>query len=87
MPPSHPSLVPSRSTPPPPVGGAAGQSNVAEDTNDDAHAMRLSCSHLWAAARPARGGAGGEGCGQDLDDKRGIWRAPTEDSLSSLTFY
>ena len=62
MPPSHPSLVPSRSTPPPPVGGAAGQSNVAEDTNDDAHAMRLSCSHLWAAARPARGGAGGEGC-------------------------
>ena len=62
MPPSHPSLVPSRLTPPPPVGGAADQSDAAMDTNDDAHAMRLSCSHLWAAARPARGGAGGEGC-------------------------
>ena len=87
MPPSHPSLVPSRLTPPPPVGGAADQSDAAMDTNDDAHAMRLSCSHLWAAARPARERRAERVAGQDLDDKRGIWRAPTEDSLCSLTFY
>ena len=87
MPPSHPSLVPSRLTPPPPVGGAADQSDAAMDTNDDAHATRLPCSHLLSCRQAGARGRRGGVAGQDLDDKRGIWRAPTEDSLCYLTFY